>query len=166
MSMYLLPKIVIKRMDKGRREFFWQGGSLKKKYHLVGWQKICKSKKKCGMGIKNLRKMNASFLCKWWWALEKQEGLWQDIVKIKYAKKFPTCAIPNRLSDSPIWTDLMKVRNIYLKRRDIKSRNGKLVSFWLDPWLENTPLCQAYPILYELGTVNSWDKGEWVGGPI
>jgi hypothetical protein len=35
MSMYPLPKIVIKRMDKRRRKFFWQGGSLKKKCHLV-----------------------------------------------------------------------------------------------------------------------------------
>jgi hypothetical protein len=28
MPMFLLPKIVIKRMDKGMRKFFWQGGSL------------------------------------------------------------------------------------------------------------------------------------------
>jgi hypothetical protein len=33
----LLPKTVIKRMDKGRRKFFCQGGSVKKKYHLVKW---------------------------------------------------------------------------------------------------------------------------------
>jgi hypothetical protein len=45
MSMYLLPKTVIKRMDKSRRKFLWQGGSLKKKYHLVQWKKICRSKK-------------------------------------------------------------------------------------------------------------------------
>jgi hypothetical protein len=31
MSMYLLPKTVIKNMDKSRRMFFWQGGSVKKK---------------------------------------------------------------------------------------------------------------------------------------
>jgi hypothetical protein len=54
----------------------------------------------------------------------------------------------------------MKVRHIYLKGRDIKSRNEKLVSFWLDPWLENTPLCQAYPILYELATSKSCSVAE------
>jgi hypothetical protein len=75
MSMFLLSKIVIKRMDKGMRKFFWRGGSLKKQYHLVKWSKICKSKKKGGLGIKNLRKMNMSLLCKWWWALEREEGL-------------------------------------------------------------------------------------------
>jgi hypothetical protein len=37
--MYLLPKTVIKMMNKGRTKFFWQGGSLKKKYHLIQWKK-------------------------------------------------------------------------------------------------------------------------------
>ena len=27
--------------------------------------------------------MNISLLCKWWWRLEKGEGLWQEIVKKK-----------------------------------------------------------------------------------
>jgi hypothetical protein len=74
MSMYLVPKTVIKRLDKNRRKFFWLGGSLKRKYHLVRWQKICRSKKKGGLGIKNLWKMNIALLCKWWWALETGNG--------------------------------------------------------------------------------------------
>jgi hypothetical protein len=102
MSMYLLPQTVIKRMDKCRRKFFWQGGSVKRKYHMVKWQKVCKSKKKGGSGIKNLWKMNISLLCKWWWALETGNGLCQEIVKVKYVKGSPICLIPNRINDSPI----------------------------------------------------------------
>jgi hypothetical protein len=48
MSMYLLPKTVTERLDKHRRMFFWQGGCVKKKYRLVRWATICKSKKKGG----------------------------------------------------------------------------------------------------------------------
>jgi hypothetical protein len=46
-------------------------------------------------------------------------------------------------------------------------KNGKLVSFWLDPWLENIPLCQSYSVLYELALEQNssvfkiWEKG-WV----
>lgn len=40
--------------------FFWQGGSLKKKYHFVKWSKICLPKKKGGLGIEDLRKKNIS----------------------------------------------------------------------------------------------------------
>jgi hypothetical protein len=152
MSMYLVPKTVIKRLDKNRRKIFWQGGSLKRKYHLVRWQKICRLKKKGGLGIKNLWKMNIALLCKWWWALETGNGLWQDIVRIKYVQGSPICLIPNRLNDSPIWSDLLKVRSIYLRGRGVKVNNGRNVSFWLEPWIDDKPLCLTYPVLFELAT--------------
>jgi hypothetical protein len=68
--------------------------------------------------------MNVSLLCKWWWALENEEGLWQDIVRLKYVRNSPTCLIPARLTDSPVWSDLMKIRHIHLKGRGIKINNG------------------------------------------
>ena len=64
MSIYLLPKTIVHKLDKIRRRFFWQGGGTKKKYHLVKWEKICKHKKKGGLGIKDVRKMNISLLWK------------------------------------------------------------------------------------------------------
>jgi hypothetical protein len=84
MSMYLLPKTVIKRMDRIRKKFFWQGGNEKKKYHLVKWTVVARPKKKGGLGVKDPRKMNISLLCKWWWRIENNEGLWQTIVRKKY----------------------------------------------------------------------------------
>jgi hypothetical protein len=66
MSMFLLPKTNVERMKKTRRKFFWQGGRLKKKYHLVRWELVCKAKKKGGLGLKDLKRMNLSLLCKWW----------------------------------------------------------------------------------------------------
>jgi hypothetical protein len=65
-------------------------------------------------------------------------------------KNSPTCVIPQRLSDSPIWSDLLKIREIYLKGRMLKIGNDQFVSFCLDSWLNEVPLCQLYPILYEL----------------
>jgi hypothetical protein len=47
MSVYLLPKTTTtNELDKQRRVFFWQGGSTKKKYRLIKWEIIYKSKKK------------------------------------------------------------------------------------------------------------------------
>jgi len=102
MSVYLLPKTIIKNMDKIRRSFFWQGGGTKKKYHLVKWETICKSKKYGGLGIKDLRKMNISLLCKWWWKLEMEEGLWQEIVKFKYLKNQSIHEVGHKLNDSNV----------------------------------------------------------------
>jgi hypothetical protein len=99
--------------------------------------------------------------------LENEQGLWQDIVNLKYVKSSPVCSILNRFDDSPIWKDLMKVRHIYLRGRCCKIMNGKKVSFWLDPWLDDKPLCLSYPILYELclnqgSSVYEVKRTEWV----
>jgi hypothetical protein len=129
----------------------------------VGWNKICKSKKKGGLGIKNLRKMNICLLVKWWWLLESDDGHWQEIVRLKYVKQSPICLVPHRLDDSPLWSDLLKIRHIYLKGRTYKMNNGKNVSVWLD----DTPLCLCYPMLYDLSlnqgvSVHEVAMNEWV----
>jgi hypothetical protein len=55
---------------------------------------ICKrKKKKCGLGIKSITKMNLSLLCKWWWKLEAEDDLWQDIIKSKYLKGELICTV-------------------------------------------------------------------------
>ena len=150
MSMYLLPKTVTDSLDKHKRTFFWEGNSLKRKYHLVKWSTICQSKEKGGLGIKNIRKMNISLLCKWWWKLDHENGLWQDIVKNKYFRGGFLSSIKHRIDDSPVWSGLLSVRCFYLRGRKLKVNNGKLTLFWEDPWLYNKPLCVVAPILYDL----------------
>ena len=110
MSMYLLPITVTKNLDKQRRPFFWQGNGLKRKYHLIKWETLCKSKKKGVLGIKRTRKLNLSLLCKWWWKLDTEEDLWQDIVKKNYIKNRPIHSVKRKVDDSPVWSDLLKVK--------------------------------------------------------
>jgi len=109
MSIYLLPKTIVDNLDKQRRKFFWQGGT-RRKYHLVKWDTICKSKPKGGLGVKNISKMNIGLLCKWWWKLEREEGVWQEIIEKKYLKGKHISTVKHRLDDSPIWFDLLKIR--------------------------------------------------------
>jgi hypothetical protein len=50
----------------------------------VKWAVIAGPKKnKGGLGVQDLRKINISLLCKWWWKIETGEGLWQEIVRKK-----------------------------------------------------------------------------------
>jgi hypothetical protein len=117
---------------------------------LVRWAKICKDKKNGGLGIKNLRRMNVSLLCKWWRSLENENDLWQEIVKLKYLKGTPICLVQNKMSDSPVWSDLLKIRPIYLRGREYRLNNVKVISFWRETWLEDNPICSDYPILFDL----------------
>jgi hypothetical protein len=117
MSIYLLPKTILNRLDKISRTFFWQGGGTKRKYHLIKWTRICKSKKKGGLGIKDIRKINVSLLTKWWRKLDKEDGLWQKIVKFKYLKNGSLLDVTHKQSDSAIRADLLKVKNLYPQGR-------------------------------------------------
>jgi hypothetical protein len=83
--------------------------------------------------------------------LGREEGIWQDIVKARYLRKSEVGTVTHR-DDSPVWADLLKVKNIYLQGRRVKVKNGKTTSFWTDSWREEGPLCTKYPILYELCT--------------
>ena len=127
MSLYLLPKTVINELDKQRKNFIWQGGGQKRKYHLVKWEVICKSKKKGGLGIKDISEMKKSLLCKWWWKLDKEDGVWQDIIKEKYLRNDTISSVTFKLGDSPVWRDLLKVKCLYLKGRQVKVKNGLFV---------------------------------------
>jgi len=124
MSMYLLLKTIIKRLDRTRKRFFWQGGGTKKKYFLVKWSRISKPKKKGGLGIHDQRKMNKSLLYKWWWKLENNDGLWQQIVKKKYIKMIPIAQLKRKPTNSPVWNNLLKVRDLYRKGRVMRIGNG------------------------------------------
>jgi hypothetical protein len=94
--------------------------------------------------------MNISLLCKWWWKLEKEESLWQKIVKFKYMKHQTIHDVKQQLNDSPMWYDLLKVKNIYPQGRGLSIGNGSLTRFWLDPWSYNEPIAVIVPVLCEL----------------
>jgi len=162
MSLYLLPISVVENLDKQRRTFFWQGGRVKRKYHLVKWGILCKSKKKGGLGIKDIRKINLSLLCKWWWKLEKEEEIWQTIVRNKYLKNGMVSTVKTKWDDSPVWKDLMKVKHIYMAGRKIELQNGENMRFWQDSWLGDQPICAKFPILYELSEVKNISVGEFI----
>jgi hypothetical protein len=150
MSMYMLPKTVIKKIDSTRKKFFWQGGAAKRKYHLVKWAVITKPKKKGGLGVKDIRKMNISLLCKWWWKFEHEEGLWQEIVRKKYRVKGWIASLGEKPTNSPMWNDLIKIKDLYLASRIMKVGNGADTDFWGDPWCGNIALKSKFRTLYEI----------------
>jgi Reverse transcriptase (RNA-dependent DNA polymerase) len=67
MSLYLLPKWVIKAIDNIRRRFMWHRHKSddKKPMCLVNWGIVTMSKQNGGLGIRDLHIMNQSFLAKW-----------------------------------------------------------------------------------------------------
>jgi hypothetical protein len=56
MYMFLFNKTFLEKADKHRKRFLWQKKKGKKCYHMVKWSKVCRSKSKGGLGIKDLQK--------------------------------------------------------------------------------------------------------------
>ena len=58
-SMVLAPKNVINNICKEIRKFLWQGGKVQtKKFHLVKWDIVKRTKNKGGLGIRDPEQMN------------------------------------------------------------------------------------------------------------
>jgi hypothetical protein len=72
-----------------------------------------------------------------------------EIVKTKYLKNKGVSTVNHKLDDSPMWTDLLKVWDIYLRGRVIKVKDAKQTLFWRDSWLQDKPLCVLAPVLFD-----------------
>ncbi|GLU12193.1 hypothetical protein SLE2022_288930 [Rubroshorea leprosula] len=56
-----------------------------RKIAWVSWEKVCRSRKEGGLGVKDLDKFNMALLGKWRWRLMvEKEALWNRVVEAKY----------------------------------------------------------------------------------
>jgi hypothetical protein len=147
---FIIGKVVVKELDKRRRKNLWQGGGDKNKYHLISWGRTYTEKKKGGLGIKDLHLLNISLLCKWWWKLENESDLWQSIILEKYMQGKNVHNVLHNMEDSPIWHDLLKIKQYYLMGRQVVTKSGDNTKFWEDSWIMNQPACDMVPGLYDI----------------
>jgi hypothetical protein len=79
-----------------------------------------------------------------------ESGLWQDIVSYKYLRRDNIFSVKYKQNDSPVWVDLIKIKNIYLQGRKKIVKNGKSTLVWKDTWLYSEPLSTTSPDLFKL----------------
>jgi hypothetical protein len=78
------------------------------------------------------------------------EGLWQDIVKAKYLRNKTVASVQSRFNDSPCWKALLKVKYTYMIGTKVVLGNGDTCRLWKDPFLDNIPLWEKFPNLFDL----------------
>ena len=75
------------RLERIQRQFLWGGSDLEKKVSSVSWATVCTEKKKGGIGIKNLSKMNKALLSKWNWRFANERySLWRKVIGSKFGE--------------------------------------------------------------------------------
>jgi hypothetical protein len=73
-------------------------------------------------------------------------------MNLRYVQHTLICLIKAKYSDSPVWTDLPKIRHIYFQDRSFIVNNGGRGGDGLlgRPLNCEMPLCRMYPIIYDL----------------
>nr|CAN68550.1 hypothetical protein VITISV_027787 [Vitis vinifera] len=123
LSLFRMPKLVVKRLEKLQRYFLWGGGSMERKIHLINWEVVCTQKESGGLGIRKIDLLNKALLGKWIWRFAFEEDFfWRRVVGVKYGQL----------------------------GFEFKVGKGTKVSFWTDHWCGNEVLSQAFPQLFAL----------------
>ncbi|PWA73992.1 reverse transcriptase zinc-binding domain-containing protein [Artemisia annua] len=127
-SVFILPKTVIKEINKLLKGFLWCQGELTKGKVKISWDNICKPKDQGGLGIKDLQLLKKTLWVKWI-NVEKLKGrsIWEV----------------NQDSNSSIgWSNILRLREKVRNHVYYKIGNGKNVSTWFDKWCEVGPLSE------------------------
>jgi hypothetical protein len=67
MSVFPAPKGILQKIRTIQREFLWKGVETRKKWALVAWEKVCKPKRKGGLGLHDPEVTNGTYGEKIWW---------------------------------------------------------------------------------------------------
>jgi hypothetical protein len=52
--------------------------------------------------------------------------------------------------DSHFWAGLMASKKFFFRHGTFTINDGSQIRFWEDNWLDNVPLCEQYPALYNI----------------
>lgn len=76
-SVFILPKSIIKDIEKLIRGFLWCQGDLKQGKAKVSWKKVCLPKEEGGLGLRRLSVWNKFLMATHIWKiLSHKESLW------------------------------------------------------------------------------------------
>lgn len=129
----LFPKSVCCALDKAIRDFFWGDCDNSRKMHLLGWDKICRTKDRGGLGIPLFQARNVAFFSKlFWFALQQPTKPWAVICNHRYSLK--SC------SSSMLGKGLVCGAEIVKKGSFISLNSGASTLFWEDSWCFLGPL--------------------------
>ncbi|GJV71495.1 RNA-directed DNA polymerase, eukaryota, reverse transcriptase zinc-binding domain protein [Tanacetum coccineum] len=82
-SVFILPKSVIKDINKLLKGFLWCHGELSKGKAKVAWKSVCRPKNEGGLGIKDLGQWNEILMAKHLWNIASmKESLWVKWINV------------------------------------------------------------------------------------
>lgn len=123
----------------------------------MAFEGVCLPLELGGLGLKRLREVNLSLLCKWFWQL-KEERVWVNLLKEKYGTEVGGYLI--KCSKLPIgvsfWRGLAKIEELFKCITMFEVGNGETVGFWRDGWVLKIPLADLCPHLFPISATKNF----------
>ncbi|GJT29739.1 RNA-directed DNA polymerase, eukaryota [Tanacetum coccineum] len=154
MSIFKVPKGVLKVMESIRSNFFKGAEPSEKKISWVAWEKILASKKKGGLGVSSFHALNRALLLKWVWRFVSQDGsLWFRVIQAVYGSTIDTHSIQT----ASIWSSILREVQVlkangfdFLSQCSKRIGDGNNTRFWLDIWKGDKPFRDEFPRMFAL----------------
>ncbi|KAL4575833.1 hypothetical protein LXL04_011920 [Taraxacum kok-saghyz] len=145
-SVMLLPKTIIKDIEKVFKGFLWTGGDLKKGKAKVAWKMVCRPTEEGGLGIRDLQTWNEALLTRQIWRLfTVKDSLWVDWVKCHHLLKHSFWEVKKKDLQGFSWSNLLVLRDKIWKHVWIKPGDGLTTNMWFDNWHFSGPLFRIIP---------------------
>lgn len=148
MSTFLLPKTVIKQVDKYRKHCLWRGADPNsKKPSKAAWHMVCVPKEKGGLGILNLQTQNESLLMENLHKFfNKLDIPWVHLLLNSFYAN-GNLSMANSRRYSFWWRDNLKLLDHFKGLAQASVVSGSSCFFWTDVWDDNIRSIQ-YPQLF------------------
>nr|GFA82225.1 RNA-directed DNA polymerase, eukaryota, reverse transcriptase zinc-binding domain protein [Tanacetum cinerariifolium] len=113
MSIYKVPKGVLKEMEVIRCNFFNGADPAERKITWVSWNKVLASKKNGGLGVSSFHALNRALLLKWVWRFLSQDGsLWYRVIQALYGASFEL----HPVNQSSIWCSILREMQVLISK--------------------------------------------------
>jgi hypothetical protein len=148
--MFKLSKWALKRIDRIRRRFLWNGSDNERKDHcLVQWKKVTHTKHLGGLDVMDLERFNRALHLRWpWLQWTDQNKPWNGML----------------ISISAPEEDLFHACTT------IQVGNDTRTKFWHDRWIDGQALKALAPTLFKLAwgkntlVAEAYNNNRWMRG--
>jgi len=136
MSCFDLTKSVCDDLNSMIARYWWSQQDKLNKIHWFSWEKLTRSKKKGGLGFRDLHLFNMAMLSRQAWRLlTNPDMLCAQVLKAKYYpnKELIQCTARRGISYS--WRSILKGLKLLKQGLIWRIGDGMNTNIWTDPWI-------------------------------
>ncbi|XP_074308855.1 uncharacterized protein LOC141643553 [Silene latifolia] len=139
MSVFKLPGFFCDELKSLVLNFWWGAENGRKKIPWVAWEKLCRSKDKGGLGLRDFRLFNNALLGKQGWRLMMEDtSLMARVIKGKYFADRGFLEAELGSNPSFTWRSIWESKDVILLGARRRIGDGWSTKVWMDPWIPNT----------------------------